>query len=170
MRTTWSTLVDPGVPNGTPAIRMTRSPALAIPWRSAVRFDLATISSNEVTSRVWTAWVPHSSPSRRAVSICGVRTRIGTDGRSRAIRRAVDPELVKQMIAAADTVCAIVLAASASASAVVGSGRVTVKCIRSPCIGSPSTDTPIAFIIDTDSTGQLPAALSADNMIASAPS
>ena len=86
------------------------------------------------------------------------------------MRRAVDPELVKQTIAAASTVLAMFLAASDSASAVVGSERVTVKWMRSPCIGSLSTASPIAFIIATDSIGHLPAALSADSMIASAPS
>jgi hypothetical protein len=163
-------LVEPGVRNGTPASTITRSPAFAMPWRSAMRFDLATMSSNDSTSRVWTACVPHNRPRRRAVSWLGVSTSSGTEGRSRAIRRAVEPEVVKQMIATADTVAAMFFAASASASAVVGSGFITVKCMRSPCSGSASTDTPIASIIATDSTGHAPAALSADSMIASAPS
>ena len=74
------------------------------------------------------------------------------------------------MIAAADTVVAMFFAASASASAVVGSGLVTVKWTRSPCPGSRSTAQPIASIIATDSRGHAPAADSADSMIASAPS
>ena len=64
--------------------------------------------------------MPHSSPKRRAVSGAGVSTRMGTDGRSRATRRAVEPDVVKQMIADADTMAAMSLADSASASAVVG--------------------------------------------------
>ena len=74
------------------------------------------------------------------------------------------------MIALALTVAAIFFAASDSASAVVGSGRVMVKWTRSPWVGSRSTASAIEFIIATDSTGHLPAALSADSMIASAPS
>ncbi len=113
---------------------------------------------------------PPQQPQPPRVSIFGVSTMIGTAGRSRAIRRAVDPEVVKQMIADADTVDAMLFAASASASAVVGSGRVIVKWTRSPWVGSRSTASAIEFIIATDSTGQSPAALSAESMIASAPS
>ena len=51
--------------------------------------------------------MPQSRPSRRAVSRSGVSTRIGTLGRSRAMRRAVEPELVKQMIAEAEMVLAM---------------------------------------------------------------
>jgi hypothetical protein len=36
---------------------------------------------------------------RRAVLADGVRTSNGTDGRSRAMRRAVEPDMVKQTIA-----------------------------------------------------------------------
>ena len=66
----------------------------------------------------------------RAVSSRGVSTRIGTAGRSRDTRRAVEPDSVKQMISAAPTVPVIARAASASASAVVGSALVWVKCRR----------------------------------------
>ena len=51
-------------------------------------------SSKFVTSRVWTAWTPHNRPSRRAVVSDAVIAITGTAGRSRAMRRAVDPELV----------------------------------------------------------------------------
>ena len=61
-RTTWITLVDPAVPNGTPAIRTSRSPPLASWWRSAMRLAFSTISSKLDTSRVCTAWTPHSRP------------------------------------------------------------------------------------------------------------
>ena len=97
----WS---SPASPNGTPAVTMIRSPPLARPWRSAIRFALPTISSKLATSRVRTACAPHSRPSRRAVFSDGVSTSSGTVGRSRATRRAVEPELVKQTIAAAPTV------------------------------------------------------------------
>ena len=59
-----------------------------------MRLPLATISSKLVTSRVCTAWTPHSSPIRRAVIIDALIASSGTEGRSRAIRRAVAPELV----------------------------------------------------------------------------
>ena len=59
-----------------------------------MRLALPTISSKLETSRVWTAWTPHSRPSRRAVVSDALIASIGTGGRSRAIRRAVEPELV----------------------------------------------------------------------------
>ena len=95
-----------------------------------MRLALPTISSKSATSRVRTACAPHSSPSPRAVAARGVSTMSGTDGRSREIRRAVEPESVKHMIAAADTVSAMRLAANESASAVVASGSVSVKWMR----------------------------------------
>ena len=66
-RTTWMTLVEPAVPNGTPAISTSRSPPLAMRWRSAMRLPLATISSKLDTSREWTGWTPHKQahPARR---------------------------------------------------------------------------------------------------------
>src|SRR5690554_8233984 len=96
-----------------------------------MRLDLATISSKLLTSRVTTACAPHNNPMRRAVWRSGVSTNNGTEGRSRAIRRAVDPDLVKQTIADVGTVRAMLKLAAASASAVVASGTVSVKWIRS---------------------------------------
>ena len=69
-------------------------------------------------------------PSRRAVLSDGVSTSSGTVGRSRATRRAVEPELVKQTIAEAPTVRTMSAAARAMASLVVASGRVSVKWTR----------------------------------------
>ena len=57
----------------------------------------------------------------------GVSTSIGAPGRSRATRRAVEPEPVKTMIPASVTVAAIVAQAWASASAVVRSGSIMVN-------------------------------------------
>ena len=71
-----------------------RSPAAAMPWRSAMRLDLLDHFLEVRTSRVWTACAPHSSPFRRATSEAAVIARSGTGGRSRAIRRAVDPLVV----------------------------------------------------------------------------
>jgi hypothetical protein len=56
------------------------------------------------------------------------------------------------------------------ASLVVGSGSVSVKWTRAPWLGSASTLVAIRFIIDTASQGNWPEALSAESMIASAPS
>src|SRR5688572_10182981 len=149
----WMTLVDPGVPNGTPAMMTMRWPAAATPWRNAILLALATISSKLAISRVRTAWAPHNRPSRRAVLSDGVSTSKGTAGRSRATRRAVDPEAVKLTIADALTVPTIVLADWAMASAVVGSGSVRVKWTRSAWLGSASTLVAIRFIIATASHG-----------------
>jgi hypothetical protein len=95
-----------------------------------MRLALPTISSKLATSRVRTACAPHKSPMRRAVLVEGVSTSSGTDGRSRAIRRAVDPDMVKQTIAAALTMPTMLPAASAIASLVVGSAGVSVKWTR----------------------------------------
>ena len=83
---------------------MTRSPPLASWCRSAIRFAFSTISSKLETSRVWTAWTPHSSPRRREVWSDALIASSGTGGRSRAIRRAVDPDLLKTIMALAEIV------------------------------------------------------------------
>ena len=49
-RTMCNTLVEPGVPNGTPAMMMIRPPACPRWYRNAIRLPLATISSNEPIS------------------------------------------------------------------------------------------------------------------------
>ena len=67
---------------------------------------------------------------RRAVAICDVSTSNGTEGRSRATRRAVEPDDVKQMIALVSIVRTICAADAASASAVVASARTSVKWTR----------------------------------------
>ena len=84
----------------------------------------------EPISLVATAWAPHNSPTRRAVAMEGVSTSIGTEGLSRATRRAVDPDPVKTVIARIETVSAIVMQAWLSASAVVRSGGVSRKRTR----------------------------------------
>ena len=61
----------------------------------------------------------------------GVSTSIGTLGRSRATRRAVEPDPVKTVIALTGTVSATVMQACASASAVVESGGVSSRRTRS---------------------------------------
>ena len=130
MAVTCSTLVDPGVPKGTPASTTILLPFCVILCRSAIRRALPTISSNVSISLVRTAWTPHVKPSFRAVSSRGVKARIGVSGRSRATRRTVLPDEVKQVIALAPTTETMPAAPSASASAVVASGLVSVKCSR----------------------------------------
>ena len=95
-----------------------------------MRLPLATISSKLPISLVVTAKAPHSSPSLRAVALDAVSTKTGTAGRSREMRRAVEPDDVKQTIALVSTVSAIRPLASAKASAVVASAGVSVKWMR----------------------------------------
>ncbi len=59
-----------------------------------MRLAFSTISSKLATSREWTACTPHNRPSRRAVWSEALIASNGTGGRSRAMRRAVEPELV----------------------------------------------------------------------------
>ena len=59
-----------------------------------MRLAFSTISSKLETSREWTACTPHNRPIRRAVCCDGLIASSGTGGRSRAMRRAVAPELV----------------------------------------------------------------------------
>ena len=59
-----------------------------------MRQALSTISEKLSTSLVSTQWVPQTTAKRRAVSRMAVRQMIGTSGRSRAARSAVEPEVV----------------------------------------------------------------------------
>ncbi len=59
-----------------------------------MRQALCTISWVLLTSEVCTQWAPHSSEKRRAVARSSVSSMIGTAGRSRAARSAVDPDMV----------------------------------------------------------------------------
>src|ERR1700680_1985916 len=101
-----STLVEPGVPNGTPAVITTRWPGPAISSRWATRTAFCTMSLKFLMSARWTQWAPHKSARRRAGPMCGVTAGIGAAGRSRAARIAVAPELVNDTIAAAPIVSA----------------------------------------------------------------
>ena len=82
------------MPKGTPAVTTRRWPDSAISSRWAMRQALSTISEKVRTSRVLTQWMPQAIARRRAVSSFEVRHRIGTSGRSRAARSAVEPEVV----------------------------------------------------------------------------
>src|SRR5260370_1885491 len=106
------TLVEPGVPNGTPAVMTTRWPEPAISSRWAGRTAFCTMSLKFLISGRWTQCAPHNRASRLAVARFGVSARIGTDGRSRAAREAVAPELVNETIAAAPIVAATCQAAA----------------------------------------------------------
>src|ERR1700674_5809953 len=100
------TLVEPGVPKGTPAVMRTGSPETELFSRRAARTAFCTMSLKFLMSARWTQCAPHKRARRRAVARFGVRARIGAAGRSRAARNAVAPELVNETIAAAPIVAA----------------------------------------------------------------
>ncbi len=66
--------------------------------------------------------MPQQTDSRRPVSTFGDSATIGTCGRSRATRSAVEPEKVQQTTAERSSVSAIWRAAAAMASEPVASG------------------------------------------------
>ena len=101
------TLVAPGVPKGTPAVTITRSPRLAKPAFKAWLLAIEVMSSKFVASGECTQYTPQTQHSRRAVDRSGVMLTIGTGGRSREARIVVDPDVVNVMIAFADSVPAI---------------------------------------------------------------
>ena len=107
-RTTWSTLVEPAVPNGMPAMIITRSPPSASWWRSAMRLALLDhlLEARDV-ARVDRVDAPQQAQPPRRVDCDALIASIGTGGRSRAIRRAVEPEL---RVARPSPVAEIVLA------------------------------------------------------------
>ena len=82
----------PGVPNGTPAVMMIRSPGTANSCEKAIRHARSTISSISLASSETTQWQPHTMASRLAVSRTGESAMTGTDGRSRQARMPVEPE------------------------------------------------------------------------------
>ena len=98
------------------------------------------------------------------------RPRIGVSGRSRAMRTAVAPLLVKAAMALAPMVSATWRAALAMASALVcsASGRSAALVVRQP--SSSSTRRTMRAMMVTASIGYWPAAVSADSITASAPS
>ena len=74
---------------------ITRSLPWAMPWRSAMRLALSTISSKLVdVAGVDRVDAPQQRPAAAPSVSDALIARIGTVGRSRAIRRAVEPELV----------------------------------------------------------------------------
>ncbi len=117
-----SMLVEPGVPNGTPAVMTTRCPPrdlLALRHTDRLLHHLGEVLD---VGEVYAMRAPDSA-RRRAVSIFGVSARIGAVGRSRAARSAVAPELVKETIAAAPIVSGDLAAAALIASAIGVLGR-----------------------------------------------
>ena len=72
------------MPNGMPPVTAIVSPGLANPSRVTIAQALSTISDKRPNSWTWTACVPQTKASRRAVAKSGVRLRIGAAGRSRA--------------------------------------------------------------------------------------
>ena len=101
---------------------MTRRPALAKPSVNEMWQARSTMSSWFRASSAITQCTPHASDSLRPVVMFGEMATIGGSGRSRAMRSAVEPELVQQMTADRSSVSAIWRAAAAIASAPVGSG------------------------------------------------
>ena len=59
-----------------------------------MRQAFSTISEKRLRSGVCTQCAPQASAKARAVDSDAVRHRIGTSGRSRATRSAVEPEVV----------------------------------------------------------------------------
>ena len=109
-------LVLPGTPIGVPAVMTIRSPVRATPLVSAAS---SALSSSELVSRIGgtsTGSTPRIRARRRQVDALSVAARIGALGRNLATERAVPPCAVPQTIAAAPWSCAMVAAASATAS------------------------------------------------------
>ena len=117
-------LVVPGMPSGTPATMMTRSPARAKPSRNAMRQARSTMSSWSCASSATMQWTPHTAARRRPVATLGEIATIAGPGRSRATRSAVAPDEVQQTTAERSSVSAIWRDAAAIASAPVASGSV----------------------------------------------
>ena len=115
-------LVAPGVPSGTPATMITRSPGSAKLSRKAMRQARLTMSSWSRASSATTQWTPQTSDNLRPVESFGEIATIGGFGRSRATRSAVEPDEVQQTIAERSSVSAICRDATAMASAPVASG------------------------------------------------
>ena len=113
--------VEPGVLNGTPAVTTTLSSRVANPSAKATRVAETTASLKRSTSSVIAQWRPQTNARRRAVPRNGVSAMIGTVGRSRAAKRAVVPEWVKQQIALISVVSATSRAAAVIAVAIDGS-------------------------------------------------
>jgi hypothetical protein len=89
-----STLVEPGVPIGTPAVITILSPDWANPWVTAVSLALFTTAEKRSSLAICTAWTPQAMAIRRAVRSLEVTQSIGTLGRSRDARSVVEPEVV----------------------------------------------------------------------------
>ena len=85
-------LVAPGVPNGMPATMMIRSPTCgeALADRELAGAERHVVDVARVLGRI--GCTPQTRASRRAVLRFGVRARTVEFGRSRAMRKAVEPE------------------------------------------------------------------------------
>src|SRR6185437_4666666 len=148
---TRSALVVPECPNGTPAATTISCPCVAKPSASAARVARVTASLMVWTSGTTTAWTPHTTARRRAVSPLGVRPSTGPSGRSRATRSAVPPEAVKATIACAPMVWPIWRAAAAIAPAVECSGSDRLASVSARQPGSSSTRATMRSIMFTAS-------------------
>src|SRR5829696_8128852 len=116
-------LVAPGVPNGTPATTMMRSPTAANSSRTANFAARNAMSSTSLASLVTIGCTPQTRARRRAVSRFGVRASTVEFGRSRASLSAVEPEKVHTVMALRFSASAIWCDAAAIASDPVGAGR-----------------------------------------------
>jgi hypothetical protein len=115
-------LVAPGVPKGTPATTMMRSPTAASSSRTANFAARKAMSSMSLASLVTIACTPQVSARRRAVSRLGVSASTVELGRSRASLKAVEPEKVQTVTALRLSASAIWWDAAAMASEPVASG------------------------------------------------
>ena len=89
-----SRLVVPELPNGMPAAMTMVWPGCAKPRFRTVSTATSVISETLATSWHNTALTPQTSDRQRAVARLGVMPMIGARGRSRAMRKADEPELV----------------------------------------------------------------------------
>src|SRR3954453_20393121 len=115
-------LVAPGVPKGTPATTMMRSPTAANSSRTANFAARNAMSSTSLASLVTIGCTPQTRARRRAVSRFGVRASTVEFGRSRASLSAVEPEKVHTVTALRFSASAIWCEAAAMASEPVASG------------------------------------------------
>ena len=89
-----NTLVDPGFPIGTPAVITIWSPGSANPCDFETSNARLTTAENRSSSAICTEWTPQAIANLLAVAMLDVTHNIGTEGRSRAARRVVEPEVV----------------------------------------------------------------------------
>src|SRR2546427_231412 len=163
-------LVVPVTHMGEPEMITSTSFIRTEPSPSKVASTSSIISSVVSTLRISRDDPPHDSARRRWTSTNGVSAMIATSGRSCEMSRAENPDCVNATIARAPSTRAADAAASETAS---GKPTPTRSCRRhriSDFRAACSARSAMRAITTTASTGYRPVAVSADSMIASAPS